>query len=327
MPRPPTLTPVLLETFVTLVHVEGDATRAAELLKINQPSMSKRLAHFQHSGKVLRRPWLELRGKTWFLTEEGRRVLPGVEELLRRYDQLLQFVGPTDLSVLALACGRQAAGTFVLAAIRRFRRRHPSARLRLSTPRASARIEGVANGLFDLALVTADAARVEAIARRPLHVEELFDDPLVIVADARGPWAVELGALPEGRVSARALARFPLILPEPDAGLREALDARLHEAGLTRRLDVVIEVGGWPLLLAYVREGLGVGLLPRSVVKGEGLVVRVPQAAIVPPNRVRLVCRKRAGSDQLDLSEVGMELYETLRAEAAAVRAAVEGNK
>jgi DNA-binding transcriptional LysR family regulator len=324
MPRPPTLTPELLKTFLTLIHTEGDAASAAELLEINQPSMSKRLAYFQHAGALLRRPWLERRGKTWSLTDEGRRVLPGVEDLLRRYEQLLHFVGPAESAGLTFACGRQAAATFVLAAVRRFRRHHRGVRFRLSTLRGAARIEGVANGLLDLALVTHDPGQIEAIARRPLYVEELFDDPLVLVADARASWADEFRTLPDGRVSAKALAGFPLILPEPDAGLREALDTRLRESGLTRPLDVVVEVGGWGLVLAYVREGLGVGLLPRSAVKGESLLVKAPQSALVPPNRVRLICRKKPGSESLDLSELGEEFHQTLRVEAAAVRAAIE---
>ena len=84
MPRPPSISPELMTTFVTVVRTEGDATRAAELLNINQPSMSKRLAFLQHAGRILRRPWLERVGKTWRLTEEGRRVLPAVEELVHR---------------------------------------------------------------------------------------------------------------------------------------------------------------------------------------------------------------------------------------------------
>ena len=77
MPRPPTLSPELLQTFVTVAETGGDAARAAEVLEINQPSMSKRLARLQHSGRGLKKPWLERVGKTWRLTEEGERVRPG----------------------------------------------------------------------------------------------------------------------------------------------------------------------------------------------------------------------------------------------------------
>src|SRR5438105_7454025 len=92
MPRPPSISPELMTTFVTVVRMDGDATKAADVLRINQPSMSKRLAFLQHAGRILRRPWLERVGKTWKLTDEGRRALPAVEELIRRYHLLTESI-------------------------------------------------------------------------------------------------------------------------------------------------------------------------------------------------------------------------------------------
>ena len=63
MPRPSRLSFELLETFVTVIEEEGDASRAASILDINQPSMSKRLAQLQNAGTSIRSPWLERRGK------------------------------------------------------------------------------------------------------------------------------------------------------------------------------------------------------------------------------------------------------------------------
>src|ERR1700754_932860 len=109
MPRPPTLSPELLHTFVAVIHTNGDAAQAADRLGITQPSMSKRLAHLQHAGRAIRRPWLERQGKRWLLTPEGRRVFPAVEDVLRRYEQLTQFVGAAAPAALTFACGQEAA--------------------------------------------------------------------------------------------------------------------------------------------------------------------------------------------------------------------------
>ena len=59
MPRPATLTPELLNTFVTLVRLGGDAGAAKAKLGIEQPSMSKRLRYFQYPGPLIRKPWLD----------------------------------------------------------------------------------------------------------------------------------------------------------------------------------------------------------------------------------------------------------------------------
>ena len=305
MPRPLSLSPDLLRTFVAVVRANGDAAEAARLLKINQPSMSKRLAYFQHSGPVIRRPWLERDGKTWRPTEEGRRMQPAVEDVLRRYDRLLDHVGSASLPGVTFACGKEAADQFVPEALVAFRRRHPGVPFRISTTRGQARIEGVANGQLDLALVSHSPDQIERIALRRLHVEDLFDDALQLVCAKTAPCADDFRRLPE-RVPAKALPKFPLVLPEPDAGLRQQFDARLADAGVMSGLSVPLEVGGWPTLLRYVELGLGVGLLPRSVAgRSSGLIVKGLHPSLAVPNVVRMICRVRPNGDELDLNDAG----------------------
>jgi DNA-binding transcriptional LysR family regulator len=324
MPRPTNLSLELLQTFVALARVEGDARRAGERLKINQPSMSKRLAQLQHAGRVLRRPWVERRGKTWVLTDEGRRVLPAVEEIVHRYRLLRDHVAGPDRPALTFACGQDAAAGFVREAVRAFRAACPQARFRLSTPRGRARVEGVANGTLDLAAVTYSEAEVHEIARRPLHVEELFVDELVLAAVPGCPGFEEFAALPDRKAPARAVTRFPLLLPEPDSGLRRELDRRFRAAAVREDLQVVLEIGGWPTLLLYVRDGLGVGLLPRSALRrertGELVVKRLP-AALAVPHVVRLMARRRQpGAEGLDLSAEGAKFLQALRQAAGRMR-------
>ena len=320
MPRPVSLSPELLQTFVSLVAHEGDAVAAAATLGINQPSMSKRLAQLQHAGRVLRRPWIERKGKTWFLTEEGKRVLPSVEDLVHRYDQLRRFADSAAAPGLALACGQEGAGGMVLAAVRRFRANHPDYPVRLSSPRGEARIEGVASGLFEIALVTHTATQIREIARRDLHVEDLYTDPLVLVAAPSSPFAEAFGKLPDTPISAKALTAFPLVLPEPDSGLRREFEIKMRELGYAAAVQAVVETGGWLVALEYVREGFGVGLVPRSVAgKDPWLVVKTLVSKATPANTVRLICRRRFDAEGgLDLSERGQAFCEALRAVAAA---------
>lgn len=314
MPRPAMLTPELLNTFITLLKHGGDASSAGATLGINQPSMSKRLAYFQHSGKVIRRPWLERHGKTWVATEEGLRVLPVVEDLLRRYEHMLAFVEGGRPPGLTVACGKESAQSIVLVALKRFRKKHPDTPFRISQLRGRQRVEGVANGLLSLALVTHDRAQIETYARhRPLHIEELLDDPLVLACAARSDWARGFQSL-KAPVDATALASFPLVLPEPDSGLREQLERKLTEAGQNRPLSVALEVGGWATLLKYIEAGLGIGPLPRSLAsKSKGLLVLEAAPGLLPANSVRLICRQRHGGEGLDLGEMEQAFLDLLR--------------
>jgi hypothetical protein len=55
-------------------------------------------------------------------------------------------------------------------------------------------------------------------------------------------------------------------------------------------------------------------VLPRSVVeRADGLIVKSLPPKLVPPNTIRVICRKRAGSDELDLTEGAVIFLEALR--------------
>src|SRR5687767_2026910 len=226
MPRPPSISPELMSTFVTVVRTEGDATRAADLLNINQPSMSKRLAFLQHAGRVLRRPWLERVGKSWHLTEEGRRVLPAVEELVHRYKLLTEAI-EEERPAVVFGCGPGGAAGFVREAVRLFRKARPDDTFRVSARPATARVEGVANGSLDLATVRIAQQEILELARRPLYVEDLYEDPLVLAAVPGVPGFDDFQA--EKAVQPKTLVKLPLILPEPDARLRRDFDRRCRD--------------------------------------------------------------------------------------------------
>src|ERR1700722_1366279 len=111
MPRPSRLSLELLETFVALADHEGDASRVAEQLDINQPSVSKRLAAIRRlTGERTGQPWLIRKGKRWRLTPEGQRVRAIVTDMVRRYQQMERFIagGAEGKAVVSIACGQQA---------------------------------------------------------------------------------------------------------------------------------------------------------------------------------------------------------------------------
>jgi len=266
--------------------------------------MSKRLKNLQHAGPLLDRPWLEREGKTWRLTDEGARVLPAVEEILARYEKLTQFIGQPSEKRIKFACGQQAVQGFVRKAVGRFRKQHPKVRLHVATLRGTARIEGVASGMLDLATVTHGEPDIHQIARRKLHVEALIEDRLMLASTDNAPWTSAVRKLRKASVSAEDLIGFPLIVPDPDSGVRRWLDAILRERGVLGALDIVLETGGWATILAYVRDGFGVGIIPDTAAKSEkGIILRRFDPAVFPSRVTRLICRRTDSSGQkLDLT-------------------------
>jgi DNA-binding transcriptional LysR family regulator len=302
-----------MTTLVTIVRSDGDATAAADILRINQPSMSKRLAFLQHAGRILRRPWLERSGKKWQLTEEGRKVFPAVEELVHRY-RLLTDAIEEERPAVVFACGPEDAAAFVCAAVGAFRTRHPDTAYRICTRPPTARVEGVANGSLDMASVRMHQPEIQEIARRSLHVEDLCDDPLVLAATAAVAEFADFQALTDRAVTPKALTRFPLIVPEPGSGLRADFDRRCREAGIADRLHIVVEADPSFAAMQFVRDGVGVGVVPRSAtVAVADLHVRALPPKLAPPNTARVMCRKRAGTDELDLSDGAVDFLKMLR--------------
>src|SRR5205085_2145853 len=99
-------------------------------------------------------------------------------------------------------------------------------------------------------------------------------------------------------VGAEQAVGFPLILPEPDADARRQLDRTFRAAGVRDRLDVVLEIGGWPAVLAYARRGIGAGIVTRSALaqSRERFWQRPLDPGQFAPLVTHLICRRQPGS-------------------------------
>ena len=290
-PTKSVLTPDLCRTFVALIRLGGAPKAVAEELGLDEASISKRLRPLVRGRPPeLPRPWLVKTGRKFGLTDEGRRMLPAAEEQADRWAAFADTAAADRAAGVTVACGHEAAGGVVLAAAARFRALHPDAALRVAVVRGRQRVEGVVSGRYDLAVVTDNPAAVKEAARRPVAVEQLPDDELVLACAARGPWAAAFadGARP---ADARDVAGWPLVLPEGDAAIRRRWDELLRRRDPSVVPVAAVEVGGWQVLLGYVLAGFGVGLVPRSVAAAAGAKVRVRAlvGAIRPANRPAVV--------------------------------------
>jgi DNA-binding transcriptional LysR family regulator len=302
--RPAQLSLDLLETFVSVIRHDGDAAQAARALDINQPSMSKRLAFLQHVNGILKRPWLRRVGKTWLITDEGRRVLPVVHDLLHRYHNLHGYTNAprqTPTSVLRFACGQTAGAFLVRRALQHFHKDHPDAQIRVSTVRAEQRIAGVASGAIDMALVSRENDQIREWARRPdLNIEAISRCGYCLACAKTGEWSAKFKKLPRHRPSPLSvLAEFPLIVPEPDSRTRQLLDPIVHRQSWANKVEYRVEIGGWLTILDYVRAGLGVGLVSEwaaSDPAAKGLIFRPLTDSRLGTRTMKLVTRK--GEDE-----------------------------
>ncbi len=321
VPRSTTLSIELLETFVTLIQHDGDAGQAARALDINQPSMSKRMAHLNQPGEVLKRPWIVREGKTWKLTEEGKRVLPGARDLIERYHTLYGYTltKPVQHPVVRFACGQSTTSDLVRLALKLFRKSHPDSPIRISTMRGPQPIEGVASGALDLALVSYSEQEVNEIARTELYVEELMRFGYSLVCAKTSPWAKDFKQLPKKKpITLKQVCEFPLLTPEPDSRTRRDFDEALQRYASSSKPELLIQTGGWLTILNYVRDGHGVGLVCNTVFATPGdpkwMLTRPIHPRQMPPIPLNMVARYAPDRPQgIDLTEDGLAWRDMLR--------------
>ena len=207
MPRSVSLSFELLQTFVSLIRHEGDAAAVMRELELIQPTLSKRLKYLQHAGPMLDRPWLVREGKTWKLTDEGRKVWPAVEELVDRYRNLHTFVEeggkPAGAAPVHFACGQQMAAGLV---------RQRVTRIPQETPRRP-------TAHLDVARSCPDRRRLQRLprpghrhARRAQHPR---DRPPPAAHRAAGDLPARRSSAPPGPSGNRSCGRFPKPAPLP----------------------------------------------------------------------------------------------------------------
>lgn len=252
----------LLETFVSIVSHDGQASLAAKELGISQPTMSKRLTNLHERVPAA---WLRLEGKKWLLTSEGQRIVPVVQDLVSRYQQAESFValGGRARDRVCFACGQTAVHGIAKAAVEDFVKKFPNAQVQVSTPRGKSRIEGVIAGHYDLAIVSDSPDSFQNSASPNLQIDHLFEDRPVLIGNPPSScsWSKAWDALPRRRkIKPSELSGLPLVLPEISAARRLEFDVWFKSANQGPP-NVVVETGGWASVMQFVVSGLGVGLI------------------------------------------------------------------
>lgn len=149
-----------------------------------------------------------------------------------------------------------------------FHRRHPGVLLRLTAAPSGSR--GLVDALIERRL---DLAFVSLPGQPPpqLQLTELARIPMVLVLPVDHPLASSTA-----QVSITDLADLDFIDSPIGYGNRGVADRAFESAGVRRRVS--IEITDIATATAYVRNGLGVALLPRFAIGSEAGVVAVPVA-------------------------------------------------
>jgi DNA-binding transcriptional LysR family regulator len=238
-----------LTEFAVLAH-ELHVTRAAEVLGIPQPTLSRRMARLeQELGIAL----LVRSGRRVWLTAAGQALRQSVEDAVEVLDRGLRHVlldadpgrGRVDLGFM-----HTLGPVVVPRLLQEFRTRHPGIRFELHQEAHDTMLTRLRAGTIDVCL-TSPLPEEPDLSTRPLSVQRL------------------VCLLPAGhalagrhRLALGELAGESFVGLKSGYGIRRITDEWCHRAGFTPRLtfqgDDIDTVRG------LVAAGLGLALLPRE---------------------------------------------------------------
>jgi DNA-binding transcriptional LysR family regulator len=254
-------------------------TRAAEHVRVAQPSLSQQIRALEHDiGAPL---FHRIRGNVT-LTEAGETLLPIARRILAEIDGARQAIRELD----ELERGRVRLGappslcTGLLPAIlSAFRRRYPGVQLELHESGSGDLRQRLAEGALDLALL--------AGPRHPgdhqLSTTELLLEELVLISagDALDP--------PGYRLAVKELVDVPLVMFRRGYDVRDVTVNACRAAGFEP--SFAIEGGEMDAVLELVRAGVGAAVVPSTVVGGRFRITRfAPDAGMT--RIVQLASRK-----------------------------------
>src|SRR6266568_260011 len=269
-----------LRIFSAVVR-EGGVTRAAERLHRVQSNVTARIRQLEEDLSVA----LFIReGKRLHLAPAGQVLLDYADRLLALADEARGAVQDArPRGTFRLGAMESTAAVRLPGLLSEYHRRHPGVVLELRTGNPQVLGSAILAGDLDAALVA------EPIADAPFEKTFAFDEELVIVAVANHPPIGKSGSLPR-----------TIIVFEHGCPHRK----RLEEWYASRREmpERTIELASYHAMLGCVVAGMGIALLPKSVLS---TFPEAKRLAIhhLPPGENRadtvLIWRKGLGSPNI----------------------------
>ncbi|MEU4525225.1 LysR family transcriptional regulator [Amycolatopsis sp. NPDC024027] len=230
-------------------------TRAAEQVRVAQPSLSQQIRALEHDlGAPL---FHRIRGNV-SLTEAGETLLPIARRILADTETArlaIRELDELDRGRVRLGAPPSLCTGLLPAMLAAFRRRYPGIQLELHESGSGDLRQRLAEGALDLALLAGARTTAEAgLAATPLLLEEL----VVISAPDAAPAPVA-----GDRLGIGDLAGVPLVMFRRGYDVREATVNACRAAGFEP--SFAIEGGEMDAVLELVRAGVGAAVVPSTV--------------------------------------------------------------
>lgn len=226
------------------VASEGSFTRAANVLRVSQPTLSAHVSALEEGYGV---ELFERRGRSIHLTEFGQSL----KEITTRYFSTESEIETLLSRAKDLLRGRLRIAAdspfYMISLLSTFSRRYPAVRQNFTFGNSEKVLRTLLAGECDVAFLP------ELEVDNRLHALPFFRDRLVTLVAASHPWAQQR------RIQLSDLAEETVLLRERGSQTLAVLERALDAAGV--RLKETIELGSREAVREAAANGLGVGII------------------------------------------------------------------
>ena len=285
-----------LRVFSAVVR-EGSVTRAAERLHRVQSNVTTRIRQLEED---LATPLFIRAGKRLHLTPDGQILLGYADRLLALADEARAAVGdPQPRGVLRLGAMESTAAVRLPGPLSEFLKLYPEVALELRIGNPQVLAKAILAGELDAALVT------EPIADAPFEKAFAFTEEPVIVSAAGHPPIDIKGGFP------KTVLAFENGCPH-----RKRLENWYAKRG--EMPERTVELGSYHAMLGCVVAGMGIALLPKSVLSTFPEARRLTIHQLPPgENRADTVLIWRKGFDSPNIQALRKVLSDPIAAKGA----------
>jgi DNA-binding transcriptional LysR family regulator len=242
-----------LEIFLCIAR-ERSFSKAAERLRISQPSVSIQIRNLEDSLEV---KLFERLGRRVYLTREGKAVLEHAKKIAAIVSDLQNNI--KDLKgfrrgALSAGCSRVPSATLVPLAVAQFKTQYPKTEISIKTGRSHEVERWVVENEVDLGVIEGDPTAAL------LTKEPWYTDELVLVVSPRSH------LLRRRRLFVKEVLEEPFLIQSP--GIRPTFIERVFaERGMF--IKNRITVGSREAVKTAVAAGCGVSIMPKSLIDTE----------------------------------------------------------
>ena len=232
-----------------ITEVEFNISRAAKLLKTNQPGISKQVRLLEEElGFAI---FTRRRGRLSGLTPEGAKVVSIAEKVVKEIENIRAIsydVRQEESAALVIAATHTQARYVLPQIIKRFAAQHPNVTITMRHADPSRVMDMVEAGMADLGITSEDPATTRGLLSLPCRRFQ----KLVVVPKNHA-------LCRKKRLTLKDLAQYPLVSYDPafTAG-RQVIDA--FEKENIAPQTVVIAIGA-DVIKSCVEQGLGIAVL------------------------------------------------------------------